>query len=190
MPTPRFRSVCFSGLALFWAVPAIGCDNPAVHPEMAEYDALLAALPANPPSPLQLKFKIDGDHRPDRPIRLRIAFWQKENCESGQYVITPSVGVDLEGGDRNGAIPCRGAIDFVVRASRPGYHYFKVETRVDDDGVSIQRTDLIGLPIDLNDSPVAKIAGGGTGRFDFAGSRLRDVLTAKQGDAMQSRQNP
>ncbi|MBV5273903.1 MAG: hypothetical protein JZU52_09745 [Lamprocystis purpurea] len=186
MLIPRVQSASFLGLLLLCTLPALGCNNPAVHPEMAEFNALLEALPAEAPGPVQLKFKIDGDIKAGQSAMVRVAFWQREPCKSGRYVITPSAGVALESSLREGVIPCRGSIELTVRAASRGYHHLKMETHVETDGASIQRTELVGLPVGLNDLPVAETTV--PGRFDFAGSKLRGVLAVTQGAETLSQQ--
>jgi hypothetical protein len=160
---------------------SLGCSDPAVHPEMAEFNAVLQALPPQPPSPVQLKFRIDGDRQIGNLLTIRIAFWQNGQAK-GKFLITPSHGVVLDGSPNAGEIPYRSFVDVTVRPIKKGYHHLKVETTIDLDGVELRRTELVGIAIALDDVPVAGKAA--AGRFDFVGSKLRQVLTETPGQGV------
>jgi hypothetical protein len=153
---------------------SLGCSDPAVHPEMAEFNALLAALPPQSPGPVQVKYRIDGDRQVGNPLTIRIAFWQKVPAK-GTFLLTPSQGVVLDGSPNTGEIPYRAFVDVTVRPVKKGFHYLKVETMIDVGGAELRRTELVGIAIALDEVAVAEK--GVAGRFDFAGPRLRQVLT-------------
>jgi hypothetical protein len=161
---------------VFLASPglSLGCSDPAAHPEMAEFNALLEALPPQPQSPVQLKFRIDGDRQIGHPLTIRIAFWQNISAK-GRFLVTPSQGIVLDGSPNAGEIPYRAFVELTVRAVTKGYHHLKVETMIDVDGAELRRTELVGIAIALDEVAVAEK--GVAGRFDFAGPRLRQVLT-------------
>ncbi len=175
MQVPNAQATLIA-LAIF-ASPglSLGCSDPAVHPEMAEFNALLEALPPQSPSPVQVKYRIDGDRQVGSPLTIRMAFWQKMPVK-GKFLLTPSQGLVLDGSPNTGEIPYRAFVDVNVRPVKQGYHYLKVETMIDVDGAETRRTELVGIAIFSDDVPVA--AKGVAGRFDFAGAKLRQVLTA------------
>jgi len=157
---------------------SLGCSDPALHPEMAEFNALLDALAPQSPSPVQLKFRIDGERQIGKPLTVRMAFWQNAPVK-GTFLVTPSQGVVLDGSPNTGEIPYRAFVDVTVRPVKKGYHHLKVETMIDVDGVEVRRTELLGIAVALDEVPV--VEKGVAGRFDFVGSKLRQVLTETPG---------
>lgn len=174
-------SFTVSGVLLLYPWLAHACNNPELHPGIAEFTAVAEALRSQPPSPVELKYRIEGERRAGTPVSVRFSFWPNAPYDSGRFSVTPSAGLKLASFSGGGEIPYKGTIDFDVIPTRSGYHYLKVETVSRQGEAERRRTFALALPVGLTHPDPADTQQQEVAKFGFAGSRLREGLLARQG---------
>ena len=178
---PNKRSMAVVAL-LCLGLPCLGaaCDDPDLHPELAEFAALQETLRAQPRATVEVKYKVAEDIRVLGDSWVRLWFWPNEAYDAGILTVIPSPGLQLRDGFSTAEIPYKGMLEIPVRAMRAGHHYLQVVTTVDKGAETISRTVALAVPVEMDHA-----AAGGSA-FGFAGPKLRSALSGSQSDAENS----
>lgn len=129
---------------------ALACGDPALHPGRAEYEAAVAALRQQPPSPVQVRYRLEGMRRIGAPHTLRLWFWSPDGPPAGSYSIAPSDGLTVVGTPVNGTMPASGKLDVALRADRAGYHFVQIESQAPKDGKATGHRTVIPIAVELD----------------------------------------
>ncbi|MCF7984045.1 MAG: hypothetical protein K9L70_06545 [Thiohalocapsa sp.] len=191
----RFFATALAG-AMLQVVPAavLGCGDPALHPGRAEYDAAVAALRDQPPSRVQLRYRLEGDRRVGKAHRLRLWFWSPDGAPTGHYKVMPSSGLVSLHDASQGSIPDSGKLDVSLRPRRPGFHFVQIETRTPSQVAAAPHRTVIPIAVELDAEHRATKASAEAGGLSpnlarapgFAGPRGALLMQAVGGTASES----
>ena len=179
------RTICLLVItvaSVFMAGNAPACNDPAKHPGMAEYNALIESFGEQPRGAVELKYKLGDIRLKGIPVPVTLYFWPNRSYTAGQLVVSPSEGLELVDYPGTSAIPHKGSLDFRIMPIRSGYHYLKIEMIVREGQEETRNLAAIAVSVDGSDD----IAPGqeGENRFGFAGPRFKKLIgeRAQSGD--------
>ena len=171
------RNICslvITVASFFMAGNALACNDPAKHPGMAEYNALIESFGDQPRGAVQLKYKLGDIRLKGFPVPVTLHFWPIRPYTAGQLVVSPSDGLELVDYPGTSAIPYKGSLDFRVMPIRNGFHYLKIETIVREGQEETRNLGAIAVSVGGSDH----IGTGkeGENRFGFAGPRFKKLV--------------
>jgi hypothetical protein len=155
---------------------AIGCNDPALHPEMAVMQARLAAIGEQPESPMQLMYRFAGPTRVGVPGEVLLSFWPKSPVQEASYRVETSETLSTDLPADWSTIEAKGGIvTMQVTPRLAGHHFLEIVTRAATTaGEMIEHRSLIQVPVAIGHEPTAGQPKATD--FGFAGQRLREAL--------------
>lgn len=158
---------------------ARACDDPSLHPEIAEYKSILDSLGPQPRSPVTLKYRVEGEASVGKPVTMILSFWPRDPYDAGRYSIEPSRHVRLEHAVEDEEIPYKGMRKITFTPMRSGYHFLKMELAVTSGSQETTTAMILTVPVEVTHSGSPSVAGKDS--FGFAGNRLRNLMGEREG---------
>jgi hypothetical protein len=168
------RTICLLVITVasfFMARNALACNDPAKHPGMAEYNALIESFEDQPRGAVQLMYKLGDIRLKGIPVSVSLNFWPIRSYTAGQLVVSPSDGLELVDYPGTSAIPYKGSLDFHVMPIRSGFHYLKIEMITQEGQEETRNLGAIAVSVDGSDD--IGMGREGENRFGFAGPRFK-----------------
>ena len=171
------RNICslvITVASFFVASNALTCNDPAKHPGMAEYNALIESFGDQPRGAVQLMYKLGDIRLTGFSFPVTLHFWPIRSYTAGQLVVSPSEGIELVDYPGTSAIPYKGSLDFRVMPIRSGFHYLKIEMIVREGQEETRNLAAIAVPVGGSDD--IDTGHEGENRFGFAGPRFKKLV--------------
>lgn len=133
------------------AAQAWSCNDPNLHPELAEFRALVESLGEQPVVPLQVMYRVSPEALGSNKRSVALVFKANRDAtyEDASFTVTASDGMDLLTPALDVQVnshPTR----LSVQTNRPGVHHLRIELAVRQDGEQRRRTILVPVMSDLN----------------------------------------
>lgn len=157
---------------LLGSATALGCDNPALHFDLARFQAEAGGQGARP---FGLRCELDDRLRQGEPARLRMRFGASDGVPAGRLFLSASHGLEFADFIGRARVPANGIVEIDVIPTQGGPQYLRLQTLVRGDDGERSRVDLLVLPPADDPTPNGRDA-----TYGFAGRRLRDALTAAE----------